>query len=100
MPKVNRRRSHLRHVNYRRPIESTASNETETYSNEEEEIPINLDIDIDHIDFSDESALNDITDLLSFCKEQINARFISVLMYVFTASWSFMERRRVIFSSN
>ena len=66
MPKVNRRRSHSRHVNYRRSIESFASNETETYSSEEEEIPINPDTDIDHIDFSDESALNDIRDLFSF----------------------------------
>ena len=66
MPKVNRRRSHSRHMNYRRSMESIASNETETYSSEEEEIPINPDIDIDDIDFSDESALNDIRDLFSF----------------------------------
>ena len=82
MPKVNRQRSHSRHVNYRRSIESFASNETETYSSEEEEIPINPDTDIDHIAFSDESALNDIRDLFSLCKEQINTRFISVLMYM------------------
>ena len=66
MPKVNRWRSHSCHINYRRSIESIASNETETYSSEEEEIPINPDIDIDDIDFSDESALNDIRDLFSF----------------------------------
>ena len=48
-------------MNYRRSVESIASNETETYSGEEEEeIPINPDTDIDHIDFSDESALNDV----------------------------------------
>ena len=66
MPKVNRRRSHSRQENYRRSIESFASNETETYSCEEEEIPINPDPDIDHNDFSDESASNDIRDLFSF----------------------------------
>ena len=56
MPKVNRRRNHSRHVNYRRSIESFASNETETYSSEEEEILINPNTDIDHINFSDESV--------------------------------------------
>ena len=51
MPKVNGRTSRSRHVNYRRSIESIASNETEIYSSEEEEIPINPDIDIDHTRF-------------------------------------------------
>ena len=82
MPKVNRRRSHSHHVNYRRSIESIASNETETISIEEEEVPINPNTYIDHIDFLDEFALNNIRDLLSFCKEQVNTGFISVPMYM------------------
>ncbi|CAF2953096.1 unnamed protein product [Rotaria sp. Silwood2] len=82
MPKVNRRRSHSRHVNSRRSIESIASNETETFSSEEEKIFINPDADIDHINFANEAVLNDISDLFSFCKEQINTRFISVLIYM------------------
>ena len=56
MPKVDRRRSHSRHLNYRRSVESIASNGTEVYSSEEEEILINPDTDIDHINFSDESV--------------------------------------------
>ena len=69
MPKVDRRRSHSRHLNYRRSVESIASNETEAYSSEKEEILVNSDTDIDHINFSDEFVLNDISDLFSFCKE-------------------------------
>ncbi|CAF1570152.1 unnamed protein product, partial [Rotaria magnacalcarata] len=67
MPKVNRRRSHSRYVNSRRSIESITSNETETFSSdeEEEEILINPNVDIDHVDFSNESVLNDIRDLFS-----------------------------------
>lgn len=97
MPKVNRQRSHSRHVNSRRSIESITSNETETFSSdeEEEEILINPNADIDHIDFSNESVLNDISDLFSFCKEQINTRFISVLIYMslrhFGHSWRDVE---------
>jgi hypothetical protein len=82
MPKVGRRRSHTRNMNSRRSIESIESNEPETSSSEEEEIMINSDDDIDHINFSNESVLNDISDLFSFCKEQINTRFISVLLYM------------------
>ncbi|CAF2035566.1 unnamed protein product, partial [Rotaria magnacalcarata] len=61
MPKVNRRRSHSCHMNSRRCIESTTSNETETFSSdeEEEEIFIDPNADIDHIDFSNEPVLND-----------------------------------------
>jgi hypothetical protein len=66
MPKVDRRRSHSRHVNSRRSIESIASNETATFSSEKDEIMINPDADIDHINFSNESILNDISDLFSF----------------------------------
>ncbi|CAF1661476.1 unnamed protein product, partial [Rotaria magnacalcarata] len=69
IPKVNRRRNHSRHVNSSRSIESITSNETETFSSdeeEEEEILINPNADIDHIDFLNESVLNDISDLFSF----------------------------------
>ncbi|CAF2254585.1 unnamed protein product [Rotaria magnacalcarata] len=61
MPKVNKRRSDSRHVNFRRYVESITSNETETFSSdeEEEEILINPKADIDHIDLSNESVLND-----------------------------------------
>ncbi|CAF4211267.1 unnamed protein product, partial [Rotaria magnacalcarata] len=66
--KVNRRRSHSRHVNSSRSIESITSNETETFSSdeEEEEFFINPNAYIDHIDFSNESVLNDISDLFWF----------------------------------
>ncbi|CAF4175324.1 unnamed protein product [Rotaria magnacalcarata] len=61
MPKVNRGRSHSRHVNSTGFIESITSNETETFSSddeeEEEEILFNPNADIDHIDFSNESHL-------------------------------------------
>ncbi|CAF2217810.1 unnamed protein product [Rotaria magnacalcarata] len=66
MPKVNRRRSHSRHVNSRRFIKSITSNEAETFSSEKAEILINPNADIDHIDFSNESVLNNISDLFSF----------------------------------
>ncbi|CAF3490699.1 unnamed protein product [Rotaria socialis] len=69
IPKVNRRRSHSRHVNSRRSIKkSVTSNETETFSSdeEEEEILINPNADIDHVDFLNESVLNNISDLFSF----------------------------------
>ncbi|CAF3741136.1 unnamed protein product [Rotaria socialis] len=93
MSKVNRRRSHSRHAYSRRSIESITSNETETFSSEEEEeILINPNADID---FSNESVLNDISDLFSFCKEQINTRFTSVLIYIslrhFSHSWRGVE---------
>ena len=64
MPKGDRRRSYLRHVIYRRSVETIASNETEVYSSEEE-ILINPDTDIDHINLSDESVLNDISSILN-----------------------------------
>ncbi|CAF4729265.1 unnamed protein product, partial [Rotaria magnacalcarata] len=77
MPKVNRRRSHSRHVNSRRSIEIITSNETETFSSdEEEEILINPNADIDHVDFSNESVLNDISDLFSFYLELEAKQFV------------------------
>ncbi|CAF4023597.1 unnamed protein product [Rotaria magnacalcarata] len=47
MPKVNRRRSHSRHVNSRRSIESITSNETETFSSDEEGKEILIDPNAD-----------------------------------------------------
>ncbi|CAF2006627.1 unnamed protein product [Rotaria magnacalcarata] len=76
MPKVNRGRSHSRHVNSTGFIESITSNETETFSSddeeEEEEILFNPNADIDHIDFSNESVLNDISDLFSFLNKDFD----------------------------
>jgi hypothetical protein len=63
-------------------IKSIASHQPETSSSEEEEIVVNPDDDIDHINFSNESVLNYISDIFSFCKEQISACFISVLLYM------------------
>ncbi|CAF4433734.1 unnamed protein product, partial [Rotaria magnacalcarata] len=82
MPKVIRQRSHLRHVNSRRSIESIKSNDTETFSSEDEKILFHPGGDIYDINFSNGSVLNDISDLFTFCKEQINTRFISVLIYM------------------
>ncbi|CAF1924432.1 unnamed protein product [Rotaria magnacalcarata] len=82
MPKVNRRRSHSRHVNSRRSIDSIKSNDTETFSSEDETILFHPGGDIDDINFSNGFVLNDISDLFTFCEEQINTRFISVLIYM------------------
>ncbi|CAM4968055.1 unnamed protein product [Rotaria socialis] len=82
MPKLARQKSHARQLNYRRSIESIKSNDTETFSSEDEKILFHPGGDIDDINFSNGSVLNDISDILTFCKEQINPRFISVLLYM------------------
>ena len=91
MPKVKPRRKHNRNLARRRWSQKSRSQESEKSSSEEENIVIKLDDDYGLIDFSNESILNDISDLFSFCKEQINTRFISVLIYMslrrFGHSW-------------
>jgi hypothetical protein len=63
---------------------------SEEPSTEEDSFVVMPD-DIDSIDFSNDNILNDISDLFTFCKEQINSRFISVLLYMslrrFGHSW-------------
>ncbi len=91
MPKATRRQSHNRHLNRRRWSMESTSQESEKSSSEEEKMTIAPDDDVDSINFSNRSALNDIGDLFCFCKNQINTRFISVLMYMslrhFGHSW-------------
>lgn len=83
MAKVSRRRSHTREFLRKRWSIESISTESETSSSEEEEeVMIMSDEDVHYINFSTESILNDINDLFSFCTEQINTRFISVLMYM------------------
>ncbi|CAF4459093.1 unnamed protein product, partial [Rotaria magnacalcarata] len=72
MLKVNRRRSHSRHVNSRRSIESIKSNDTETFSSEDEKILFHPGGDIDDINFSNGSVLNDISDLLTFLNKDFD----------------------------
>ncbi|CAF4787568.1 unnamed protein product, partial [Rotaria socialis] len=65
------------------PIQSIKSNDTETFLSEDEKMLFHPGGDIDDIHFSNGPVLNDISDLFTFYKEQINLRFISVLIYMF-----------------
>ncbi|CAF1530301.1 unnamed protein product [Rotaria sordida] len=91
MPKVKKQRSHNRDLNTRRWSKDSISQESVNSSSEDETFVILSDDDADFINFSNKSILNDIADLFSFCKETINTRFISVLMYMglrhFGHSW-------------
>jgi len=92
MPKATRRTSHTRDLARRRWSRESNSQESEKSASEEEEnVVIKPDEDFDLINFSNKSTLNDISDLFSFCKEQVNTRFISVLVYMslrrFGHSW-------------
>jgi hypothetical protein len=82
MPKATRRRSCNRDLLRKRLSIESISTESEKSWNEEEEVVMTSDDDVHDINFSNESILNDINDLFSFCTEKINTRFISVLMYM------------------
>ena len=90
MPEVKRQRSHTRDLARRRWLQENMSQESVESSNGEGQCRVDLDDDNDFM-FSNEFVLNDIVDLFSFCKERINIRFISVLIYVslryFGHSW-------------
>jgi hypothetical protein len=75
MPKVTRRRSHNCDLVRRKWSRESMSQES-AKSSIEEEVMIKLDDDFDLINFSNESILNSITDLFSFCKDAMNTRFI------------------------
>lgn len=92
MPKFPRRRRFNRFLNQRRSTESISRKSSQESSDEEEhQIVSKEDAVIDDIDFLQKSILDDIGDLFSFCKQQINTRFISVLLYItlrhFGHSW-------------
>ncbi|CAF4313817.1 unnamed protein product [Didymodactylos carnosus] len=94
MPRPNKRKKHTTSMNERRSKESLATKDSEQSGSEEDvmiKIDDNIDDDIDDINFEDPSVLNDISDLFSFCKQQINTRFISTLVYMslrhFGHSW-------------
>ncbi|CAF1667574.1 unnamed protein product, partial [Adineta ricciae] len=83
MPKFPKQRSFNRYLNLRRSIESISIENSSNLLDEEEDqiVPENSD-PTNYVDFSSASILNEITDLFTFCKEQINTRFISVLLYI------------------
>ncbi|CAF1539603.1 unnamed protein product, partial [Rotaria sp. Silwood1] len=92
MPKVNRRRNHNRDLLKRRWSKRSKSQESAKSSSDEEENFDNKPNDnVDFINFLNKSIVNDIGDLFEFCKEKINTRFISVLLYMslrhFGHSW-------------
>ena len=86
MPPPNKRQKHTVTLNTRRSKESIASRNSEDYSyeqqKEEDRIAFKPDDQIDYIDFKNDSIINDISDLFSFCKTQINPRFLSTLVYM------------------
>ena len=40
------------------------------------------DVDNEQIDFSKEPIMDDINDLFSFCKQNLDTRYLSVLLYI------------------
>ncbi len=78
LPEFLRRRSYNRDLTERRY--SRVSISQESLSEEEESVLFMLEDDVDSIDFSNTNILNDISDLFTFYKEQINSRLISVLI--------------------
>ena len=91
MPKVKKQRNHNRELARRRWSKESISQKSAKSSSEDEKYLIKPDDDVDFIDFSNNSVLNDIDDLFSFCKRKINTRFISVRVYMslrhFGHSW-------------
>lgn len=82
MPSVKKWWSHNRSLDQRRWSKRSKSTKSAN-SSTEEEFDIQPHDDIGFIDFFDDFISNDIGDLFSFCQENINTRFISVLMYIF-----------------
>ena len=81
IPKIKRQRSHTRDLAARKWLQESMSQESMELSSEEGQYRMGLDDDNDCI-FSNEFVLDDDVDIFSVCKERINTRFISVLMYM------------------
>ncbi|CAF3626850.1 unnamed protein product [Rotaria socialis] len=86
MPPVNKRLRHTVAFNTRRSKESLVSKRSEDYSYEQQKEEyttlLKLDDQIDHVDFQNDSIMNDISVLFSYCNTQINTRFLSTLVYM------------------
>ncbi|CAF1071846.1 unnamed protein product [Rotaria magnacalcarata] len=98
MPRVNKRLRHIVAFNTRRSNETLVSKRCEDYSYEQQKEEcttlFTLDGQIDHIDFQNDSIMNDIFDLFSYCNTQINTRFLSTLVYMSLRRFS--HTRRVV----
>jgi hypothetical protein len=88
MPPPNKRQKHTVSLNTRssRDSRGSQSSESEDYSyeqrKEEDTILFEPDVQINYINFKNDIIINHICDLLSFCKTQMNTRFLSTLVYI------------------
>lgn len=83
MPKVSKRRSHSRGIQEanRRWLEKKSIINTDSSSSGESSIG-QLELNDDDFKPSVEASIEDIADLFQFCKERIEIKFISVLLFV------------------
>jgi hypothetical protein len=90
MPKVKRQRKHNIEAIRRRWSSDVQSTENSGSSSDGEFLSPES-IDLSEINFSDSSIIDNIRDLFTFCKERLNNRHLSVLLYMslrfFGKSW-------------
>lgn len=90
MPKIRRQNKHNIDAIKRRWSREMDSDESSSASSHET-IDENSNDIFDDINFRDDFIVDEIRDVLSFCKEQVNVRFLSVLLYMslrhFNHSW-------------
>lgn len=81
MPKSRKQRKHNIDAIRQRWSREAASDESSNASMHEF-FHENLDDSFDDLDFRHECIIDEIRDVFSFCKEQVNNRFLSVLLYM------------------
>ena len=95
MPKVKKQRQHMIDAIQRRWSIDYSEDSSDIVTHDDEDIIGEDDVDNERIDFSKESIMDDIKDLFSFCKQNLDTRYLSVLLYTslryFGHSWRNIE---------
>ena len=91
MPKVKKQRQHMIDAIQRRWSIACSEDFSDIVAHDDEYIIGEDDVDNERIDFSKKLIMDDINDLFSFCKQNLDTRYLSVLLYIslrhFGHSW-------------
>ena len=82
MPKVKKQRQHMIGAIQRCWSIDCFEDSSDIGAHDDEYIIVEDDVDNERIDFSKESTMDDINDLFSFCKQNLDTRYLSVLLYI------------------
>ena len=82
MPKVKKQKQHMIDASQRRWSIDCYEDSSDIVTHDHEYVIGEDDIDNERVDFSKESIMDDMKDVFSFCKKNLDNSYLSVLLYI------------------